>query len=83
MKRKSDPLHPFVGVRLSPLIKLLANEAAGFELRSFANYIQSLLIKWLGPRELVHRGWDDFPIDKENHHEKDEKDSGANHPDTA
>ena len=39
--------------------------------------------RWLGPRELVHRGWDDFPIKKENQHEKDEKDSGANHPDTA
>jgi hypothetical protein len=27
---------------------------------------------WLGPRELVHRGWDDFPIEKGNHHEKDQ-----------
>jgi len=35
---------------------------------------------WLDPRKLVHSGWDDFPIKKGNHHEKNEKDSGVNHP---
>jgi hypothetical protein len=42
-----------------------------------------VLGKWLEPRKLVHSGWYDFPIKKGNHHEKNEKDSGANHPDLA
>jgi len=45
--------------------------------------VGEILWPWLGPRKLVHSGWDDFPIKKGNHHEKNEKDSGANHPDLA
>lgn len=46
-------MSPFTGVRISPLIKLLAHEAAAFELRSFSNYIQTILIKECIARDIL------------------------------
>ena len=53
MSRKPPPNSVFTGVRMSALTKLLAIEAASFELRTFANYIETILIKELIARDLV------------------------------
>ena len=34
----------------------------------------------MGLLKVVHRGWDDFPLQQEDHSEEDEKVSGTNHP---
>ena len=60
MSRNPPPNSVFTGVRMSVLTKLLAIEAASFELRTFSNYIETILIKELIARDLV----DQLPLSK-------------------
>lgn len=73
-RQPSDPC-VLTGIRMNPLTKLLAYEAAAFELRTFSNYIETILIKELIARDLM----DQLPLSRNplstirtpNYHEQD------------
>lgn len=75
MSRQPSDSCVVTGIRMNPLTKLLAYETAAFELRTFSNYIETILIKELIARDLM----DQLPLSRNplstirtpNYHEQD------------